>query len=157
MRGTRWLLLVAIAAILGGIVIKYRAQLKVNAKQAVAKPQTLSEGLNSEADDWEYNKKNGSAPCPIYHIKAHKFEQSSDSSHVELANVELKMYNKSCSGYNLSRSASATFFQNDNRLYSEGEAEITLNLPVQGQPKHTPISVRSSGITVDTITGRAET
>jgi lipopolysaccharide export system protein LptA len=67
------------------------------------------------------------------------------------------MYNKSCSSYNLSRSAAATFFQNDNRMYSEGEAEITLNLPIQGQPKHTPVSVRSSGITVDTITGRAET
>jgi lipopolysaccharide export system protein LptA len=157
MRGTRWLLLVAIAAILGGVVIQYRTQQKVNAKQAVAKPSPLPDALNAAADDYEYNKKNGSAPCPLYHIKAHKFEQSSDSSHIDLTNVELKMYNKSCTGYDLSKSAAATFFANDNRLYSEGEAEITLNLPMQGEPKHTPISVRSSGITVDTVTGRAET
>ena len=150
-------MLVAIAAILGGIVIKYRAQQQVNAKQAVAKPSPLPEALNAAADDYEFFKKNGSAPCPLYHIKAHKFEQSSDSSHVELANVELKMYNKSCTGYDLSKSAAATFFANEDRLYSEGEAEITLNLPMQGEPKHTPISVRSSGITVNTITGRAET
>ncbi|HWC97646.1 MAG TPA: LPS export ABC transporter periplasmic protein LptC [Candidatus Sulfopaludibacter sp.] len=157
MRGTRWLLLVAIAVILSGIVIKYRAQQQVRAQQAVAKPASLPEALNSSAEHFEFNKKNGAAPCPIYHIEADGFEQSSDSSHVELKNVTLKLYNKSCTGYDLSRSAAATFFANDNRLYSEGEAEITLNLPLTGQPKHTPISVKSSGITVDTMTGRADT
>jgi lipopolysaccharide export system protein LptA len=157
MRGTRWLLLVAIAAILGGIVIKYRAQQKVIAKQKIAKPTPLPDALNAAGDDYNFVNKNGSAPCPIYEIVAHRFEQSSDSSHVELTNVKLKLYNKSCTGYDLSRSAAATFFANDNRLYSEGEAEITLNLPIQGEPKHTPISVRSSGITVDTLTGKADT
>ena len=150
-------MLVAIAAILCGIVINYRAQLKVNAKQAVAKPTPLSDALNAAADDYEYTKKNGSAPCPLYFIKARKFEQSSDSSHVELADVELKMYNKSCTSYDLSRSAAATFFANDNRLYSDGDADITLNLPIDGKPKHTPISIHSSGVTVDTVSGRADT
>ncbi len=150
-------MLVAIAAILGGVVIQYRAQLKVNAKQAVARPSPLPDALNAAADDYEYTKKNGSAPCPLYHITAKKFEQSSDSSHVQLANVELKMYNKSCTGYDLSKSAAATFFANENRLYSEGDADITLNLPIQGQPKHKPISIHSSGVTVDTVSGRADT
>ncbi|SPE38134.1 OstA family protein [Candidatus Sulfopaludibacter sp. SbA3] len=157
MRGTRWLLLVAIAVILGGVVITYRAQQKVNAKQAIPKPTALPETLNSAADDWELWKKNGDAPCPVFYIRAKKFEQSSDSSHVQLGNVELKIYNKTCTGYDLSRSAAAIFFANDNRMYSEGDAEITLNLPIAGPPKHTPVSVRSSGITVDTMTGRAET
>lgn len=157
MRGTRWLLLVAIAAIVGGIVTIYRAQKKVNAKQAVPKPAALSEALNSAADDWEFNKKNGTAPCPAYHIKAHKFEQSSDSSHVDLTHVELRIYNKSCTSYDLSRSAAATFFANDNRMYSEGDADITLNIPLSGESKHAPISIHSSGILVDTMTGRAET
>src|SRR5581483_7989801 len=42
-------------------------------------------------------------------------------------------------------------------MYSEGEAQITLNLPLKGAPKHTPVSVTSSGITVDTMTGKADT
>jgi lipopolysaccharide export system protein LptA len=157
MRGTRWLLLVAIAAIISGIVIKYRAQQKVNAKQAVAVPATLSDALNAAADHYALTKKNGAAPCPIYSVIADSFEQSSDSSHVELKNVTLKMYNKTCTGYDLSKSAAATFFAKEDRLYSEGEAEIVLNLPLTGEPKHTPISIKSSGVTVDTATGKADT
>src|SRR5581483_10431417 len=103
MRGTRWLLLVAIAAILGGIVIIYRAQKRESLRQAIAKPSPLPDALSSSADDFEFNKQNGSAPCPAYHISAHRFEQSSDSSHVDLTNLQLKIYNKSCTGYNLAK------------------------------------------------------
>ena len=38
MRGMRWLLLVAIAAILGGVVYQYRAQKKLLAGSAPAAP-----------------------------------------------------------------------------------------------------------------------
>lgn len=157
MRGTRWLLLVAIAAILGGIVIKYRAQKSVIRAEAPPPPQPLSESLNAEAKLFEFTKKSGSGKCPIYHVSADNFRQSKDSSHVDLTNVAVQTYNKECTAYNLSRSAAATFFANDNRLYCDGDAEITLNIPVEGKPKHTPVSVKTSGVVVDVATGKAET
>jgi lipopolysaccharide export system protein LptA len=157
MRGTRWLLLVVIVAILGGITTKYRAQKDVIRAQAPPKPQPLPEGLNASADHFELTKRSASGKCPIFHISADSFRQSKDSSHIDLTNVQVQTYNKECTGYNLSRSAAATFFANDNRLYSEGDAEITLNVPIEGQPKHTPVSIKTSGVVVDVISGRAET
>ncbi len=157
MRGTRWLLLVVIAAILGGIAIKYRAQKDVIRAQAPPKPEPLAEGLNASADHYDFTKRGASGKCPIFHVYADSFRQSKDSSHIDLTNVAVETYNKECTGYNLSRSAAATFFNNDNRLYSEGEAQITLNIPIEGKPKHTPVSVKTSGVVVDVATGRAET
>ena len=157
MRGTRWLLLVVITAILGAIAIKYRAQKNEIRAQAPPKPQPLAEGLNASANAYEVTKRNAGGRCPIFHVYADSFQQSKDSSHVDLTNVQVQTYNKECTGYNLSRSAAATYFANDNRLYSEGDAEITLNVPLDGKPKHTPVTVKSSGVVVDVVSGRAET
>ena len=157
MRGTRWLLLVVIAVILGGIAIKYRAQKDIIRAQAPPTPKPLAESLNAAADHYEATKRNGSGKCDTFHVEAESYEQSKDSSHVDLKNVSVKTYNKECTAYNLSRSAAATYFENDSRLYSDGEAQITLNIPIDGKPKHTPVSIKTSGVTVDVNTGRAET
>ena len=157
MRGTRWLLLVAIAAILGGIGVTYRAQKNIIARSAA---QTAADGGRTEClrGSLRLHQTRHLRKCPIFNVSADSFLQSKDSSHVDLTNVEVKIYNKECTGYDLSRSAAATFFDNDNRLYSEGEAEITLNVPIEGQPDHTPISIETlPASTFDTITGRAET
>ena len=157
MRGTRWLLLVAIAALLGGIAVKYRAQKDIIRAQAPPKPQPLPESLNATADQYDVTRHSASGKCDIYHVYADNFQQSKDSSHVDLTNVEVKTYNKECTGYNLSRTASAVFYEKDNRLYSEGEAQITINVPMEGRPKHTPVAIKTSGVVVDVSTGRAET
>ncbi len=157
MRGTRWLLLVVITAILGAIAIKYRAQKDVIRAQALPKPQALPEELNASGDHYDLTKRSAAGRCPVFHVYADSFRQSKDSSHVDLVNVEVQTFNKECTGYNLSRSAAATFFANENRLYSEGDAEITLNIPIDGKPKHTPVTVKTSGVLVDVVTGRAET
>ena len=157
MRGTRWLLLVIIAVILGAIIIKYRAQKDIIRAQAPPRPEPLAEGLNASGDHYDFTKRGAAGKCPIFHVYADSFQQSKDSSHFDLINVAVQTYNKECTAYNLSRSAAATFFANDNRLYSEGEAQITLNIPIQGQPKHTPVSIKTSGVVVDVQTGKAET
>lgn len=157
MRGTRWLLLVVIAAILGGIAIKYRAQKDIIRAQAPPTPQPLAEGLNASADHYNFTKRGASSKCPIFNVYADSFLQSKDSSHVDLTNVEVKTYNKDCTGYNLSRSAAATYFENDNRLYADGKTQITLNVPIEGTPEHTPVTIETSGVVVDVISGRAET
>jgi lipopolysaccharide export system protein LptA len=157
MRGTRWLLLLAIAAIIGGIGFKYQAQKKIVREEALPVPQPLPPGLNTADDLYEYKSKNTARGCPTSHITAHELKQISDNSRVDLTQVQLEIYNKQCTSYDLIKSAAATFFQNDHRLYSEGAVQITLNVPLQNQPKHELITIHSSGVTFDTETGRAET
>lgn len=157
MRGTRWLLLVVIAVLVGGIVVKYRAQKDVIRAEAPPKPEPLPENLNATADHYEFNKHSAKGQCDIYHVYADSFQQSKDSSHVDLTNVEVQTFNKECTAYNLSRSASAVFFANDNRLVAEGEAQITINVPIEGRPKHTPVSIHTAGVVVDVASGKAET
>ena len=48
MRGMRWVLLVAIVAIVGGVVITYRASKKALEAQVPEKPKPLSSDLNSD-------------------------------------------------------------------------------------------------------------
>lgn len=157
MRGTRWLLLVVIAALLGGIAVKYRAQKDVIRAEAPPKPEPLPENLNATADHYELTKHTAKGKCDIYHVYADSFQQSKDSSHVDLTNVEVQSFNKECTAYNLSRSASAVFFPNDNRLVADGEARITINVPIEGRPKHAPVSIHTAGVVVDVASGKAET
>jgi lipopolysaccharide export system protein LptA len=155
MRGTRWLLLVVIAAILGGIGITYRAQKKVLQEQAPAKPKPLAAELSSSSERYEHHVTDQGRP--IADIYGDDVRQIKDSSRVDLRNVLLKLYNRDGESYNLAKSAAAAFFPSDQRLYSEGEVEMTLKVPLQGQPTRTPVSIKSSGVTLDSRTGHAET
>ncbi len=92
-----------------------------------------------------------------WRLKAKEFRQSKDSLTVDLKEVKLQLYNKDDSAYDLVTSAAATLTTNDNRLYSDGDVEITLGEPANGEPKHTLVSIVSSGIAVDQDSGRAET
>jgi lipopolysaccharide export system protein LptA len=59
--------------------------------------------------------------------------------------------------YNLVHSAHADYNQSQKRLYSDGAVDITLAVPNEGQPKHTLVSIHSSGVTFDSNTGKAVT
>ncbi len=56
MRGMRWLLLVAIAAILGGVAYKYRAQKRLLAGQTTPTPAALCRH-HPPPSDWSYRNK----------------------------------------------------------------------------------------------------
>ena len=155
MRGTRWLLPVAIAAILSGVGLTYRIQRKALREQAPAKPQPLPMELNSSAEHWEYHVTDSGRE--LAYIEAEAVAQVKDSSRVDLKNVTLRLRNRDNETYNLVKSAAASFFANDQSLYSEGAVEITLKVPLEGQPAHTLVSIKSSGVRFDTVSGRAET
>jgi len=155
MRGTRWLLLVAIAVILSGVGLTYRIQRKALREQAPAKPHPLPMELNSSAEHWEYHVTDSGRE--LAYIEAEAVAQVKDSSRVDLKNVTLRLRNRDNETYNLVKSAAASFYANDQSLYSEGAVEITLKVPLEGQPAHTLVSIKSSGVKFDTVSGRAET
>src|SRR5689334_19641463 len=133
MRGTRWLLLLAILAILAGIGVTYRMQRRVLRAEAPAKPAMLPTEISGIRD--EFHSTRTEAGQSKWEISAHTVRQEKDSSQVHLEQVTLKIYNKTADQYDLVKSAKAEFDQSASRLYSEGEVEITLSVPVEGQPK----------------------
>jgi len=155
MRGTRWLILVAILALLGGVGATYRLQQRVLQAEAPQKPSALPVDQNVAAENWHWTQTDGTRT--IVDIRARKFGQSQDDTRVDLENVELRLFHKDGSQYNLVRSKRAQFSPVDKRLYSDGEVEITLRVPVEGPPRHQLISIRSSGVTFDSTTGKAST
>ena len=158
MRGTRWLLLVAIVAIICGVSFTYRAQKLAIKAAAPTKPQALPEDLNFVGDGTTWSEKASDRACEKYFIKADSNRQSKDSSRVDMRGVTLKLFNKACTSYNLITTAEASFFNNEKRFYSQGDVQITLSVPIDGKPpQHQLVSIKSSGVTLNTDTGRAET
>jgi lipopolysaccharide export system protein LptA len=157
MRGTRWLVLVAIAAILGGVGLTYRAQKRVLREQAPPQPATLPTGLNSSAKHWHFTDTDLKTGRVIAEIDAEDFRQVKDSDRVDLKNVTITIPNKDDATNDVVQSAAAAFFSNDHHLYSEGEVEITLRVPKVGPPKRTLVSIKSSGVNFDSDTYRATT
>jgi lipopolysaccharide export system protein LptA len=155
MRRTRWLLLVAIGAILGVVIVTYRAQKLVLRAGSLPKPKALPLNLNSSADLWEYTEKKGDQTT--VKIYAKEARQAKDSSRIDLIEVQLRLYHKTGDAYDLVKSAAATYFATDHNLYSEGEVDITLGEPAEGEPKPDLVSIHSSGVTFDTTGGKADT
>src|ERR1051326_1485507 len=155
MRGTRWLLLAAIVAIFSGLGLTYRALKKVQVAEAIPKPAALPDDLSSSALNWTYTETNSNHTT--VEISARDAREARDGSKVDLTNLTLKLHSKNGESYDLIKSAAATVFKTDHRFYSEGEVEITLAVPEKGDPKHTPISIKSSGVTFHTSPGQADT
>ena len=156
MRNARWLLVLAILGILAGIGVTYRSRKADLEKHAAAKPVTLPFDLSGKLENWHWSEHTNQGN-PIVDIKAKGVKQENDSSKVQLDEVELRIFKKTGEAYDLVRSAQAEFDQSANRLYSSGQVDITLNLPVQGEPTRKPVTIRSSGVTFETKTGKANT
>ena len=157
MRGMRWLLLVAIAAILGGVVYQYRAQKQLLAGNVPATPDPLSAELSASSQHWHYRDTDLKTGRLKSDLDAESMQQVKDDSRVELKNVTMKIYGKDGKTYDLVKSAAATFNTAEKSLYSEGDVEITLNLPIEGQPPGKPTVIKTSGLTCDSDTGRVDT
>jgi len=155
MRGARWLLLVAMVVIVGAVDLTYRAQKRVLRNQAPQKPAALSPDLNFSAEHYHLRKNSSSGT--LVEIDAEDFQQVKDSSRVDMRGVLLKLYNKDGDAYDLIRSSAATFFAAEDRLYSDGDVDITLSVPADGEPKSNLVSIHSSGVNFDTNTGRSDT
>jgi lipopolysaccharide export system protein LptA len=155
MRGTRWLILVAIIAILGGVATVYKLQNRALREQAPSKPAALPPALNSAAQNWSWiQTSEGRTVC---RVTAKDVRQVKDANRLELEQVELRIPSRHGDTYDLVHSAHAEFNQSSKSLYSDGAVDITLAVPKEGPPKHTLVSIHSSGVTFDSSTGKAVT
>jgi lipopolysaccharide export system protein LptA len=153
MRGTRWLLLAAIFAILGGTAVTYVEMKRANLSHAAPKPREIAQGLSASAEDWVYER--ADAGKPVVKIRAHNFSQESSSGHMKLEGVRMELTQKDAAHYDLVKSPKADF--DKQQMVSDGEVDITLSVPVGAEPTPDLTSIRTSGITFDSKTGKATT
>ena len=73
MRGTRGLLLLAIALILAGGGTTYFQQKKTQIRQAPPPPKALPAGVDAAALDWQWSRNSGSRP--VVEVRARNFRQ----------------------------------------------------------------------------------
>lgn len=155
MRSLRWLLLVIIAVVAAGVFQVYRLQrIKERAEQRPT-PAMMALGDKADAKKWRWTQSaNGK---PVIGMSADNYSLSSDTKTARLKGVELDIYQKNGKAYDRVRSDYAEFSSDSNKLYAPGEAEITLDVPIQGEPKHTLTSITAAGINFDSQSGKAVT
>jgi len=155
MRGLRWLLLLFILAIVGGVTATYRLQRREQREKTPPKPAALPLDLNGSAEDYQWSETKDGKPTVA--IRAKTLRQEKDSSKAELEGIKLSIYAKDGQHYDLVKSAKATFNQLEGKLISNGDVDITLDVPIQGEPAHRLTSVHSSGMTFESKSGKAFT
>ncbi|NUN03508.1 MAG: LPS export ABC transporter periplasmic protein LptC, partial [Bryobacteraceae bacterium] len=151
----RQLILLAILVIVIAVGAVYYLQKAVLARRAPPRPAPIASNLNASAEDWVWSKTEDGRP--VVEVRARTFEQVREPAVFNLEGVELRLYEKDGKTYDLVKSARAQFDQSQNVLFSEGEVEITMGIPLEDQTNGRLLVIRSSGVRFDTKTGKAET
>lgn len=154
MRRLALLLPLAILVIAAALWGTYRLKVRKLNAAAPQTPPLLSTILTSAAENWQWaQNKNGK---PMVQISAKSSRFLKDAGKLELEDVELKLYLKDGEHYDKVKSPKAVFSQSEGKMFSDGEVEITLNVPVKGIPPHQLTSIKTTGISFDSKTGKAE-
>jgi lipopolysaccharide export system protein LptA len=155
MRSLRWFLLVAILLVLAAVARIYQVQRTVSRSQRRAVPAAVALDTKSEGQDWEWGQSaNGQPQVKLF---AKSMKQSADLARAELEDLELRIYQKDGLHYDRVKTATATFTTDEHKLYAPGDAQITLDVPVTGEPAHQLTSITTAGINFDSTTGQAVT
>jgi lipopolysaccharide export system protein LptA len=155
MRRTRWLFLAAILGILASVGATYFSRKGRLEKDAPVPPQPLEATLDARSQSWCYSDNSGAQRK--YLVCSGKMRQIKEPSLYELEDVDLRLFHKEGSEYDLIRCAKAQFDTSAKTLYSDGDIEITLALPTDGPPHGHIVKVHSSGVTIQSETGKAST
>jgi len=147
------LILLGFVAIVSGVGWTYYERLKLAAASAPAKPKKMAPGLSANYHGWTYS--HTSSQKTVIQLHADDFQELDGKD--ELAGVTLDIYSKDGQKYDHIKSAKAEFDVGSGMLYSDGEVEITLNVPLDGEPTARLMSITSSGVHVESKTGKANT
>jgi len=150
------MLLVAMVLIAAAVFGIYRAQRILQRSQRRPVPPAIPLDTKTIAPDWEFEQSDTNG-MPAVKIFAKNMKQSADSTQDELDHIELRIYAKDHLHYDRVKSAYAHFTTDDHKLYSPGDVEITLDVPVKGDPPHRLTSVTAAGINFDSQSGQAVT
>ena len=153
MRHTWPLFLLAIIVVVAGVGTTYYARLKQQYQNAPAKPKPLSPGTAASYHGWTYT--HTSNEKTVITVHADDLQEVDGKEH--LTGVQLDIYHKEGNSYDHVKSAKAEFDMSQGILYSDGDVEITLGVKPDEPPSDKLMSIKSSGVRVESKTGKAST
>ncbi|MEP6961224.1 MAG: LptA/OstA family protein [Acidobacteriota bacterium] len=153
MRRVRWLLPVAILFILGAVSSVYLKQRDLLLLNQPERPKLLDGDTQGTALAWCYEKAQGSNT----QVEICADKMNSVGSMMEMQGVRLKLFHGDAKDYDLVTSDLAKFNQDERKLFSEGNVEITLAVPVDGAPPGRLLKIHSKGVDFASETGEAST
>jgi len=153
MRKVRPVILLAILVILAGVGVTYYTRLKLQAGSALSKPKALAPGTVATSHAWTYKQTTNGKMA----ISVHAEDIQEIDGKQELTGVELDIYHKQGNEYDHVKCAKAEFDMNQGVLYSDGDVEITMGVSVDKPPSGRLIVIKSSGVRVESKTGKAHT
>lgn len=155
MRRLRRLLLVAVGLLLAAVGFTYWARRTMLERRTPPVAAALPHSIQAEGRDWVYTHHEGERPR--VEVRATRMRQIAEPAEFELEGVQLRIFHSDGRTYDLVKSAFARFDVKKSELYSDGEVDITLGLPVSGAPAENPVIIRTSGVRFETTTGKALT
>src|SRR5579862_2989987 len=153
MRRAAPLILLGFVAILSTVGRTYYVRLKKQAASAPAKPRNLAPGISSVFHRWTYS--HTSSEKTVITMQSDDMQELDGK--YELTGVTLDIFNKDGDTFNHVKCAKAEFEVGRGILYSEGEVEITMKVPEHEQPKGRLMTIKSTGVSVESKTGKAYT
>jgi lipopolysaccharide export system protein LptA len=160
-RRARWLLLLAIILIAGFVAAVYRIEREAQRRQRPKLSPPLPVNTSSTAEQWEWEIKEGDLPKA--RIRARNVRQISRPASLLLEGVEMRIFEPEGGKYDLVKSARASYDQAAGRMYSDGDVEITMNIPQEGaSTAKAPsagrlLTIRSAGVTFEAQTTKVWT
>jgi lipopolysaccharide export system protein LptA len=155
MRRTRWLFLFAIIFIVVAVGATYLKRKGSLEKDAPARPKPLTSRLDGSFNRWTYSDQKGTTPH--VEIFADHAGVSAGSTATDLEGVDLKLYNKDGTQYDLVKTDKAQCDPAAKTLYADGEVNITMAVPVDGPQHGRIVRIQTSGVKFDTQSGKATT
>ena len=155
MRHTRWLFLAAIAVIVFMVVATYLKRRDILANEPHIQPKPLEAGLDGRANDWEHTVFKGDKKH--FTIRARNIREVKEPSLMELEGVQLQLFRDDGEKSDLIRSEKAQFDTAAKTLYSDGEVDITMDVPADGPPTGRLLRIHGSGMRFASDTGKATT
>lgn len=149
------LIALAITAILLGIGWNFWM---IKGRQSQDAPQAtipLSDQLNATREGWEWSYTE--AGRPIVEVRTKDMKSIKESSVMELTGVEMKLFHQDGKVFDRVVSPKALFAANDGKLFSDAEVGITMGLSSDDSPPGRLVTIKSSGVTFEKDTGRADT
>src|SRR3569833_2365173 len=155
MRSLRWLLLVVIALVAAGVFQVYRvARQSQKAHQRPIQPAMAKEN-RATAVKWQWGQSTNGKPN--LDVVAGGYELSTDGKTVHLKDIALRVYTPSGKTYDRVHTDYAAFDNDNHKLKTDSEAELTLDVPSEGEPKRQLTSIKAAGINYDCELGVLQT
>jgi lipopolysaccharide export system protein LptA len=155
MRRTRWLFLAVILGILvsvGATYLKRKASFYSNAPTP---PKPLEAGTDARAQYWRHCESTDTQKR--FCVQAASFREIKAPAVMELEDVQLQLFHKGGTEFDLVHSAKAQFDMTAKTLFSDGAVDINMGVPIDGPPHGHVVKIHSSGVSFQSDTGKATT